>query len=292
MASKTVLSQRCALAWVICCALGCAPESEPQSASSSSTPGSPAQVAASNASSASGVEYIGTQAYASVNGETLDRALILAYAQQRGFDANDPAQLTQAAEKLSEFMMLAQAARREGLTKTPEFALEQLKFAASAYLQHKATQPPISDAELKRYYDEQVKLADGTEYKLEQLAFDNEVSAHGAEAMLAAGKTFAQLLTELKGKKGVGEARALGWTNLALLPEPVRAPLQSLKAGGSMKLAVQHKGVWHLLNVVETRALTVQPFDEVKPMLQKRLEQERAANALEQARSSSVITPS
>jgi hypothetical protein len=289
MARKQTIVQRCALTLAVGSILGlmagCAPESPPQNAAPTAN-----TATATTSASASGLDYKGNEPYASVNGEPLDRALILAYAKQRGFDPNDPAQLTQAADKLSEFMMLAQAARREGLPQNPDFALEQLKFAASAYLQHKATQPPITEAELQNYYDAQVKLADGVEYNLEQLAFDNEVSAHNAEAMLAAGKPFAQLLTELKGQKGVGEARALGWTNLALLPEPVRAPLQALKAGGAMKLAVQHKGVWHLLNVVETRALTVQPFADVKSMLQKRLEQERAASALEQARSTGVIT--
>lgn len=226
-----------------------------------------------------------------VNGEAIPQALVEAYARQRKFDPNDPAQMQQATDKLVEFVSIAQAGRAAGALDTAEFALDRLKAAAGTYLTQLAEQPPPTQAELQAAYSQELASTGPTEYQVLHLMMNRADRAVEAETLLAAGQPFADVFSNFKGTDGVVEARDLGWLKPSQLPEPLRAPLIALNTAGQFTAkSVVYEGTWHLLQVLQIRAFVAPPFSEVRPGIEASFKQARAQAAMTEIKAKATIS--
>lgn len=234
---------------------------------------------ASSASSPS-VAFDAKDVFMSVNGEPVDRALVLAYAKERGFDLTDPTQVQLAADKLAEFVAVVQAGKAQAFGKSPEFALQQLKSDAAIFLEQMSNEPPLTDADVEASYKSQVAATGGVQLNLQQMVFTDRMAAQSALSRLASGSSFAALMAELRSSPGVREVKDWGFTTVISLPEPVRAPVLALKAGGYTSEAIPLGDLYYLVNVSESKELAVPEFAAVKDGLRKAMMQTRAQEAV------------
>lgn len=243
-------------------------------------PADQANAPAADAGVSPSVAYATKDAFMSVNGEAIDRALVMAYAKERGFDLTDPTQVQLAADKLAEFVAVVQNGKREAFGKSPEFALQQLKSDAAIFLEHFSNEPPLTDADVEASYKAQVAATGGVQLNLQQIVFTDRMAAQSAQASLAGGRSFADLMAELRSKPGVREVKDWGFTTVISLPEPVRAPVLALKGGGFTAEAIPLGDLYYLVNVSESKELAVPEFSVVKEGLRKAMMQTRAQEAI------------
>lgn len=225
----------------------------------------------------------------SVNGEPVDRALVASYASEKGFDLNDPTQLKIASEKVAEFVAIAQAARQDAYSATPEYALNQLKVTASVYVKHLSSTPAFTDAEVKANFDSQIAATGGMQLNVQQIIVNQITAAQTVQAALATGKPFVDVMTEMRGTPGVLEAKDLGWITVISLPPVLRAPTLALAPAGFTATPINVGESTYFLNVVETKPLTPPNFDEVKDGMRKAMEQTRAERLINEINAQSKV---
>lgn len=247
-----------------------------QACNQSSTPAATAPAAAS----APSVAFAAKDVFMSVNGEQIDRALVLAYAKERGFDLTDPTQVQLAAEKLAEFVAVVQNGKSQAFGASPEFALQQLKSDAAIFLEQMSNNPPLTDADVEASYKAQVAATGGVQLNLQQIVFNDRMAAQSAQTALAGGRAFADLMVELRSGPGVREVKDWGFTTVISLPEPLRAPVLALQAGGYTPEAIPLGDIYYLVNVSGSKELAVPDFATVKEGLRKSMMQTRAQEAV------------
>jgi peptidyl-prolyl cis-trans isomerase C len=227
--------------------------------------------------------------FMSVNGEAVDRALVLAYIAQRGFDANDPVQLQLAADKLGEFIAIVQAGRADPYAQTPEFAVEQLKSDAALAMQRFASNPPLSDAEVQAGYQAQIAATGGVQLNLQHLMTLDVATAQTIQAALAAGKSFAAVMQEMQGNSSVKENKDWGWTTVISLPEPLREATLALKNGGFTPSAMHLGQQYYFVNVSAAKPFEAPQFETVKDGMRKAMEQNRVQEAIAKIKAQAKI---
>ena len=224
-----------------------------------------------------------------VNGEPVDRALVASYAKEKGFDLNDPAQLKIASEKVAEFVAIAQAGRADPYSATPEYALDQLKVAASVYVKHLSSTPAFTDAEVQANFDAQMAATGGLQLHVQQIVVNQVLAAQTVQAALASGKSFSAVMTELRGTEGVLEAKDLGWITVLSLPQALRAPTLALAQGGFTATPISLGETSYFQNVLETKALVTPNFADVKDGMRKAMEATRAERLIDKINTQSKV---
>ena len=191
-----------------------------------------------------------------VNGEAVPLLLLELLAKERTLDLAEPAQRAQALNELTDYVLLAQAARKENYAADPQFAAEvelnRLQGVANATVTRFRSDVHVDDSVLETEYQQQLERAGNSEYDFSQLLFDSEDEAL-AVAGEAVDKPFNEVFDEW-GKKAK-QARAFSRVRLSQLPEPLAKVLATLKSGETSKLPVHTDFGWHVVHVG-----TVSPF--------------------------------
>jgi len=224
-----------------------------------------------------------------VNGEPVDRALVTGYANEKGFDLNDPTQLKIASEKVAELVAIAQAGRLDSYSSTPEYALDQLKIAASVYVRHLSSTPAFTDAEVQANFDAQIAATGGMQLNVQQIVVNQVLAAQTVQAALASGKAFSAVMTEMRGTPGVLEAKDLGWITVLSLPQALRAPTLALAPGGFTATPINLGEASYFHNVIETKALAAPNFADVKDGMRKAMEETRAERLIDKINAQSKV---
>ena len=178
--------------------------------------------------------------------------------------------------------ILTQEAERRGLAASPDFK-QQMDLARQSILisllqndvDKKTT---ISDADVQKEYDRFKAQASGTEYRVRHILVDKEDDAKALIAQLKAGAKFEDLAK--KNSKDPGSAEKGGDLDFAgpnaYVPEFSQAMVK-LKKGEYTQEPVKTQFGYHIIELVDTRDAKFPPLAEVKPQIQQRLAQERAA---------------
>jgi len=224
-----------------------------------------------------------------VNGEPVDRALVTGYANEKGFDLNDPTQLKIASEKVAELVAIAQAGRLDSYSSTPEYALDQLKIAASVYVRHLSSTPAFTDAEVQANFDAQIAATGGMQLNVQQIVVNQVLAAQTVQAALASGKPFSAVMTELRGTPGLLEAKDLGWITVLSLPPALRVPTLALAQGGFTATPISLGETSYFQNVVATKALVAPNFVDVKDGMRKAMEATRAERLIDKINAQSKV---
>ncbi len=252
-----------------------------------SAPSSPNVVAAPPASGV--LTFAAKDVFMSVNGEAVDRSLLVSYAKEKGLDLNDPSQLKIASNKVAELVAIAQAARLDPYSATPEYALDQLKVAASVYVRYLSSNPAFTDAEVQKRFDAQIAATGGLELNVQQIIVNQVLAAQTVQAALASGKSFSTVMTEIRGTPGVLEAKDFGWITVLSLPEALRTPTLALAKGGFTPTPIRVGANSYFQNVVESKALAAPNFAEVKDGMRKAMEQTRAEQLIDKITAQSKV---
>jgi peptidyl-prolyl cis-trans isomerase C len=189
--------------------------------------------------------------------------------------------------------VISQAATKNGLEKQPEIA-QQLELAresvlASAFVQDYAKSHPISDDDLKKEY-ENLKIRVGNkEYKLSHILLESEDEAKKTAAELKKGSKFAKVAkAKSKDPGSADKGGELGWAVPSNFVQPFGEAVTKLNKG-QVSEPVQTQFGWHIIKLEDTRELKVPTFEEMKPKLENRLQQQTIQKAIEDLRAKAKI---
>lgn len=227
-----------------------------------------------------------------VDGKPVSRELLAAIARGRAISLDNPEQRDQALRELLDYVLLAQAARREGASTDMQFNADvevaRLQGVANAFLSHYRRQHVVTDEQVKAEYDDQIAKAGTTTYDFSQLLFKSEAEAIVAAAELGKGKSFAAVYEAWKDK--AQQATAYKGVRLSQLPAPeLISALQSLKPGEATKQPVKSSFGWHLLGVTATAPYAPPAFDSIKGDLRQLLERKQTDAYMANLREQSAV---
>ncbi|TDR37402.1 parvulin-like peptidyl-prolyl cis-trans isomerase protein [Tahibacter aquaticus] len=227
-----------------------------------------------------------------VNDQPVAEALLAEVARGRGLDLNNPEQRQRAIKELSDYVLLANFARKQTFEGDAQFAVtveaQRLQGVANATMEAYARSHPISDQALKTEYEAQVAKAGTESYDFGQMLFDNEAEALKVSEALLAGKDWAAVYAEWQGK--AKQAREFKDVRLVQLPAPeLVEALKKLKPGEATKVPVKSQYGWHLMHLVATHPVTPPAFDAVGPELRKRMQARQGEVWMQKMRGEAVI---
>jgi len=189
--------------------------------------------------------------------------------------------------------VMAQEAAKLGLDKNPDVA-QQIELArqqvlAGAFVQDYAKKNPVEEDTLKQEYDRLKTKLGSKEYKARHILVATEKEAKDIIAQLGKKAKFEKLAEKSKDAGSAQQGGELGWTvPSSYVPEFANAML-NLKKGEYTKEPVQSQFGWHVIRLDDTRDLKVPSFDEIKPQLQQRLQQQSVKKALDDLRAKAKI---
>lgn len=189
--------------------------------------------------------------------------------------------------------VISQTATKNGLDKQPEVA-QQLELArqsvlAGAYVQDFAKTHAVGDDVLKQEYEALKKRVGNKEYKLSHILVDSEDEAKKAAAELKKGGKFAKIAkAQSKDPGSKDKGGDLGWAVPSNFVQPFGDAVLKLSKG-QVSDPVQTQYGWHIIKLEDTRELKVPAFEEVKPNIEKRLQQQAIQKAIEEMRSKAKV---
>lgn len=190
--------------------------------------------------------------------------------------------------------VLAQAANKAGIDKDPE-VVQQIELAresvlAGAFVQDYAKNHPITDDQLHQEYDK-LKANVGTkQYKASHILVNTEAEAKAIIAQLGKKGNFAKIAKEKSKDAGsAANGGELEWAVPSNFVPPFAKALVGLKKGQYTKVPVQTQFGWHIIKLDDVRALKVPTFEELKPQLTQRLQQQSIKDYVADLRSKAKI---
>jgi peptidyl-prolyl cis-trans isomerase C len=224
-----------------------------------------------------------------INGQDVPQALLEALAKQRQLDLSKPEDYEKAFKELSEYVLLAQEARREKLAEDTAYAANvevgRLQAVANASVLALRAKAQIDPSILMADYEDQLTKVGKFNYDLTQLVFATEDEALKAAGEVVAGKPFGTVFNEYNGS--ARQARSFAQMRLPQLPPAIAAALQTLKAGETMKVPIQTQAGWHLIHVDKIEPFVPPPFERVRDAIRERMAtqliDERVAKLREEA---------
>jgi peptidyl-prolyl cis-trans isomerase C len=197
-------------------------------------------------------------------------------------------------EDMINLEVMSQEAAKLGLDKNPDTA-QQIELArqsvlAGAFVQDYAKDHPISEDQLKQEYDKLKTKLGNKEFNARHILVETEAEAKAIIVQLGKKAKFDKLASEKS--KDVGSAErggSLGWAVPGNFVPPFANAMLNLKKGEYTKEPVQSQFGWHVIKLDDVRDLKVPPFDEIKPQLQQRLQQQSIQKAIADLRTKAKI---
>lgn len=217
---------------------------------------------------------------ATVNGTVIPQKTADAFlAEQRAQGQQETAELRAAVrEELIRRELLTQEAKRLGLDKKPDIAaqaeLSRQAIYIRAYIQDYIKKNPISDEQLKADYDKIKAQLGGKEYKSRHILVEKEDDAKAIVANLKKGAKFEELAKQSKDPGSKENGGDLGWSSGGSYVKPFADALAALEKGKYTETPVQTEFGYHVILLEDTRPLTPPAFDQIKPQLAQRAQQQ------------------
>jgi len=229
-----------------------------------------------------------------VNGVTIPQARVdirMKAASQQG-QPDSPEIRKAVRDDLVNLEVISQTATKNGLDKQPEVA-QQLELArqsvlAGAYVQDYAKTHPISDDVLKQEYEALKQRVGNKEYKLSHILVETQDEANKVIAELKKGKFAKVAKAHSKDPGSADKGGDLGWAVPSNFVQPFGEAVLKLTKG-QLSAPVQTQYGWHVIKLEDTRELKVPTFEEMKPNLEKRKQQESIQKAIEDLRSKAKV---
>lgn len=233
----------------------------------------------------------------SVNGVVIPESKVDFLVKQvaaRGQAKDTPELRSRVREDLIRNEVVVQEAVKKGLDTTPEVTA-QLEMAKAqilfgAYINDYVKNNPIPEADLKKFYEEQVKsLKSGKEYHARHILVASEAEAKTILAELKKGKKF-DALAKAKSVDTQSGANGgdLGWANPAAFVKEFGEALQSLPKG-KVSAPVKTQFGYHIIKVEDVRETKAPTFEEVKGEIQQELQNQTLQKLLADLRAKAKV---
>jgi peptidyl-prolyl cis-trans isomerase C len=232
---------------------------------------------------------------AMVNGVSIPQARIdmRAKAATTQGQADSPELRKAIREDLINIEVVAQEAVKLGLNKDPDviqqIELNKQQVLAGAFLQDYAKSHPIGEDQLKQEYDKlKTKMGD-KEYNVRHILVETEAEAKDIIAQLGKKTKFEKLAEKSKDAGSAQRGGELGWAVPGnYVPEFANAIL-NLKKGEYTKQPVKSQFGWHVIRLEDIRDMKAPPFDNIKPQMLQRLQQQSIQKAISDLRAKAKV---
>lgn len=220
-------------------------------------------------------------AVATVNGVAISQTVANAFvAEQQAQGAPDSPELKKAVrEELIRRELLVQEAKKLGLDKKPDVAaqadLARQAIYIRAFVQDYVKKNPISDEQAKAAYERMKSQMGSTEYKVRHILVEKEDDAKTIIVNLKKGAKFDELAKQSKDPGSKEKGGDLGWSSTANYVKPFGDAVAGLAKGKFTETPVKTDFGYHVILVEDSRPLTPPPFDQIKPQINQRLQQEQ-----------------
>jgi len=197
-------------------------------------------------------------------------------------------------EDMISLEVLAQEAKKKGLDNDPE-VIQQTELAkqsvlVSAFVQDYTKNHQISDDQLKQEYDKLKANLGKSEYNVSHILVETEDEAKAIIAQLGKKGKFDKIAKAKSKDAGSAErGGSLGWAVPSNFVPPFANAVLSLKKGTYTKEPVKSQFGWHIIKLDDVRDLKVPSFEELKPQIQQRLQQQSIQEYIANLRSKAKI---
>lgn len=233
--------------------------------------------------------------FAKVNGKPIPQHVADAFiAEQKTPGAkSDPQFQSAVKEELVRRTLMAQEATKKGLDKKPEF-MGQMELAKQALLIRAfvvdfVKNNPVSDAQLKQDYEALKTQLGDTEFHARHILVETEAEAKAIIAKLDKGEKFANLANQSKDTGSKETGGDLGWNVPTAFVKPFGDALGKLGKGKYTKEPVKSDFGYHVILLEDTRPLPIPTFEEVKPQLTQRANQQKLEKMVEELRAKAKV---
>ncbi|MEO8332958.1 MAG: peptidylprolyl isomerase [Gallionella sp.] len=232
---------------------------------------------------------------ASVNGVSIPQSRIdLRVKAAAGQGQIDSPELRKAVrEDMINLELLAQESAKLGLDKNAE-VVQQIELAkqsilAGAFVQDYAKNHPVSDDQLKQEFEKVKANVGNKEFKARHILVDTEAEAKAIIAQLGKKAKFEKLAAKSKDVGSASHGGELDWAVPSNFVPSFSNAMTSLKKGEYTKEPVQSQYGWHVIKLDDVRDLKMPAFDELKPQLLQRLQQQEIQNTIAEMRTKAKI---
>jgi peptidyl-prolyl cis-trans isomerase C len=175
--------------------------------------------------------------------------------------------------------IITQEAAKKGIEKNPALAaqirLQRQEMLVNAYVQDYLKTHPISDEALRKEFERQKAAIGNREYKARHILVEKEDEAKDTIAQIRKGASFEKLAGERSRDQGSKvKGGELDWAVPTNYVKPFADALVRLKKGQMTDVPVQSNFGWHVIRLDDERTFNPPAFDEVKPNLQRALQQQ------------------
>jgi peptidyl-prolyl cis-trans isomerase C len=190
--------------------------------------------------------------------------------------------------------VLSQEAIRLGLDKDVD-TVQQLDIAresvlAGAFVQNHLKGNALSDEMLRQEYDKIKASAGSKEYNVRHILVETDVEARTIITKLGKKANFAAIAKE-KSLDTVSAAQGgeLGWVVPSSFDPSFAEGMVGLKKGEYSKTPVESQFGWHVIKLDDVRDLKIPPFEELKPQIAQRMQQQSIQDAVATLRDKAKI---
>ncbi len=221
------------------------------------------------------------ESIATVNGKAIPAARAEAMiSEQRAQGAPDSPQLRDAVrEELVRREILGQEAVNKGLDKKGDVQVQmdlaRQAILIRAYLQDYVKNNAVSEADIKKEYDAVKGRMGDKEYKPRHVLLETEEQAKEVIAKLQAGSKIEDLAKDSRDPGSKERGGDLGWSNPGMFVAPFSEAMVKLTKGKFTTTPVKSDFGYHVIMLEDVRDLKAPPYEEVKPQIQQRLQQQK-----------------
>lgn len=212
----------------------------------------------------------------------------------RGVGEEDHEQMRQLLDELIRMQAVANAARDEGLADDAEVRAElrlgELQTLYRHYINRAQRAEPVTDEAIEEVYRAQLERSGDTQYRIEFITYGDQAAAMRAIERVEQGQADFQALEEQARAEGL-QVDAPGWIDRSQVPETFAAALPDVEAGAVVPVPLETPQGWHVVQVVETRALDAPALEEVREGIARSLLQQRREALIQGLYDQAEITP-
>ncbi len=187
-----------------------------------------------------------------------------------------------------------QEAQKQGLDATDEFKT-QMELARQTLLirelftnYQKAN--PVAEADLKAEYDKFAAANSGKEYHAYHILVEKESEAKAIIAQLKKGGKFEEIAKKSSKDPGSGaKGGDLDWANAGNYVPEFSEALTKLAKGKTTETPVKTQFGYHIIRLDDVRDAQLPKFQDVKPQIEKQLQQQKMAKYQEEMRAKAKI---
>jgi peptidyl-prolyl cis-trans isomerase C len=173
-----------------------------------------------------------------------------------------------------------QEASRRGLSEKPEVKfqldVQRQNTLIQALMRDEMEKAPVTDADIKKAYEDQKAKSGGKEYRARHILVDKEEEAKTIIEQLKKGAKFEDIAKKSSKDPGSGaNGGDLDWASPDGYVKPFSEAMVKLEKGKFTEQPVQTQFGWHVIRLDDTREAQVPPIEQVQGQIREMLQQQK-----------------